>query len=664
MSENNIEKRLIGIVTPVGALRSADSAGCGEFLDLIEFAKLCANMNVGLLQLLPVNDTGYESSPYFALTAFALNPIYIKLSALSEAEGFSGQIEELRKNFESCSRFPYEKVARAKLSILHDIFNAKKPEIERSAELKNWIEATPWIKAYAVFRRLKEANDLKHWRDWKAFNKITKREIEALWNDSAASKENLFWAWVQFKLDAQFSKAAAEIAKLGIILEGDIPILMNEDSADVWAHPEYFNNDFSAGAPPDMYSPAGQNWGFPIYNWPAHEEDNFSWWKMRLSVAEKYFSAYRIDHVLGFFRIWASSRINNTALLGRLIPSAPIKEAELRELGYDDGRIRWIKFPHIPTGELYEAVRACGGNDDDARAAFDAALERIGSEELWLFKNEIKGEKDICALNLHDSAKNYLCAIWNNRMLQEIERGLFSVVWKFRDSRAWNSFSNEEKAAFEEFIAKKNVESEKKWESDGKKLLGVLKDASKMLPCAEDLGAVPGCVPRVLAKLKIPGLKVIRWARDWWAQGQPYIPLWDYNELSVCTPAVHDSSTLREWWEREADRYAFAAFIGTPNLPDSYNPGVARVVLKAVASAASRFRVFQIQDLLHLTPRWYAADPASERINVPGTVGDFNWTYRLPAAIAEIAADEELKTAVRELAAVAPCAKPKKNQRR
>jgi 4-alpha-glucanotransferase len=235
-------------------------------------------------------------------------------------------------------------------------------------------------------------------------------------------------------------------------------------------------------------------------------------------------------------------------------------------------------------------------------------------------------------------------------------------VWNFRDSRAWLSFSNDEKAAFEAFVAKKNEESEKKWKNEGEKLLSVLKDASPMLPCAEDLGAVPACVPKVLAKLKILGLRVIRWTRNWEEAGQPYVPFYEYPELSVCTPAVHDSSTVREWWEREADQGAFATFIGAPNLARAYNPGVARTVLKAAASAASRFRVFQFQDLLHLTPRWYAADPASERVNVPGTANEFNWTYRLPASVADIAADTELVNAVRDLAVTRPAAKPKKGK--
>ena len=168
------------------------------------------------------------------------------------------------------------------------------------------------------------------------------------------------------------------------------------------------------------------------------------------------------------------------------------------------------------------------------------------------------------------------------------------------------------------------------------------------------MGAVPACVSKVLSQLEILGLRVIRWFRYWDQAEQPFVPFEDYPELSVCTASVHDSSTLREWWNSEADQTYFASFIGMPSLPKVYNPGTAKIILKHAAAAASRFRIFQIQDLLHLSKKWYAKDPASERINVPGTSNEFNWTYRLPAPISEIAKDSELIHGVRELTEVLP----------
>jgi len=662
--------RLIGTVVPVAALRGERSIGVGEFPDLIEFGNLCKKMGIGLIQILPVNDTGYQSSPYSALTAFALHPLYLRIGDMPEAAGFEEKLAALAGEFEGLSRFPFERILRAKIALLREMYQARQGEIEAKAapggSLGTWIEERPWVKEYAVFRHLKEENGEKSWKEWTSHQRPTREEIEARWNDPALKGAHLFWAWVQAELDRQFHAASLALSALGILLEGDLPILLNEDSHDIWAHPEFFNHGLCAGAPPDMYSPEGQNWGFPIYDWKTLEKDDYFWWKERLHSAEKYYQAYRIDHVLGFFRIWATSRENYTSVLGRFVPSLPIKKKELEDLDFDAGRIRWLSVPHIPTGEVWDYLRAHWGGpfqeEDIAAAAarvFNSALNRIGTEELWLFRDTIRGEKDIAALDLHPAARAYLIKAWGNRCLLEYEKNLFSRLWLYKDSRAWASLSGEEKERLEELLERRARESEKVWETQGRKLLSVLAASSPMLPCAEDLGAVPACVPKVLARLKILGLRVVRWYMEGEGPEAVYVPLEDYPELSVCTVAVHDSSTLREWWDKEADQKKFAGFIGVPSLPRVYNPGTARTILFKVASAASRFRVFQIQDLLHLSAKWYAEDPAAERINVPGTISDTNWTYRLPASIREIARDEDLIKAVAELAAVKPTKKKK-----
>ncbi|MDR2782381.1 MAG: 4-alpha-glucanotransferase [Treponema sp.] len=663
------EQRRIGVVIPVGALRGEKSIGVGEFSDLAEFTRLAVKMGIRLIQILPVNDTGYESSPYSALSAFALHPLYLRIADLPESGGFAPRIAALAKQFGKNARFPYYTLLKAKLELLRDIYAAHEDAIAARTSLSAWIEENPWVKPYAVFRRLKQANQEKSWKEWDDHRNVANGEIDALWNDPALKKEHLFWAWIQEALDVQFRKAAEAVARAGILLEGDLPILINDDSCDVWAHHAFFHLDLSAGAPPDMYSPQGQNWGFPVYNWNALAKDDYSWWKNRLAVVEKYYKAYRIDHVLGFFRIWATPRqdLASSSLLGRFIPSIPITAKDLEDIGFNGERVRWVSRPHIPTHEVWDAlsrIQNADGNKDyaairwEAEKVFVQALDRINNEELWLFKDAVKSEKDIEALDIHPVAKDYLISAWRNRVLLEYERGLYAPMWAYKTARAYVSFSYEEKEKVDALIEARKLESEKMWETHGKKLLAMLIESSSMLPCAEDLGDVPECVPKVLAKLKIPGLRVVRWARKWDAEGEPYIPFEEYPELSVCTLSVHDSSTAREWWEKEANQAAFAEFIGEPSLASVYNPGVAKKILQKAASAASRFRVFQIQDLLHLSLKYYADDSALERINVPGSVTDFNWTYRLPVSIADLEQDEELIRAVQSLAAVKPAAIP------
>jgi 4-alpha-glucanotransferase len=674
MEKKATSKRLLGVVVPVGALRTKNGIGVGEFSDLADFAVLCKKMRLKLIQILPVNDTGFESSPYSSLTAFGLHPLYLRIGELDEFSAADSPIKKrvkaAKEKFDKYKRFSHYEILKEKLEICRALYNANKAEIEKSADggkLAAWIEQNSWVKVYAVYRRLKEANGQKSWKDWQEYHTVTPADIEKLWKDKSLTEEHLFWVWLQQALDAQFSKAAKAIADAGIVLEGDLPILMNEDSCDVWAHPEIFVQELAAGAPPDMYSPGGQNWGFPIYNWEAQEKDDYAWWRRRLAIAGRYYKAYRIDHVLGFFRIWASSRsdYSSSSVLGRFVPYIPITSGDFKKLGFDKSRVRWVSQPHIPTEEIWNALRNSGGFSKDAEIAaaadkvFSKALDRVNNEELWLFKKKIKGEKDIDKLGLHPSVKDYLSAKWHDRAFIEYEKGRFSPVWYIENSKAWMSFSKEEKAAMEDLLAKRKIKSEKAWAAQGKKLLSILVESSHMLPCAEDLGAVPECVPKVLSKLKILGLRVVRWFREWGKEGQPYIPFEEYPELSVCTPAVHDSSTVREWWEKEADQAQFSGFLGVPSLPKIYNPGTAKIILSKAASARSRYRVFQIQDILHLSSNWYSEDPAAERVNVPGTANDFNWTYRLPAAISEIAKDKELIKTVAELSRIKPAKRNK-----
>jgi 4-alpha-glucanotransferase len=649
MADALINKRLIGVVVPVGALRGKEGIGVGEFPDLVEFARLCKKMDVGLIQILPVNDTGYESSPYSALTAFGLNPIYLRISDLAEASEYKKKLDEIGAKFEGRTRFPYYELVRAKMELLRKIFRDSIEKIERDTMLSVWLQNNDWVKAYAVFRALKEANGEKSWKEWKSFQTVSARDIEALWNDPNQKAEHLFWVWLQYNLDRQLTEAALQIAEMGIILKGDLPILMNLDSCDVWAHPEYFHQNFSAGAPPDMYSPDGQNWGFPIYNWAAQANDDYAWWRARIKAAEKYYKAFRIDHVLGFFRIWATSRHYRSAVMGRFVPFAPIKKSELKELGLDDSRINWITQPHIPTHEVWDAVQRGGGSEEDVNRVFRLALDRIDNEELWLLKRTVRYETEIEMLDIHPAGKAFLIGELSNRIFKEYDTDTYSFIWTYKKSKQYASFSEKECDMLDNFLAKKTEISEKKWESEAKKLLSVLTEDSFMVACAEDLGVQTECVPRVLKKLKILSLKVIRWERDWKDKTHPYIPYGNYPELSVCTTSVHDSTTLREWWNGEADQEVFAAFNGSPCLPKNYNPGTSRTFMRQAASARSQWRIFPLIDLLHLTPRWYADDPASERINVPGTYSEFNWTWRLPASIAEIGEDTELVNAIREL---------------
>ncbi|MDR1867418.1 MAG: 4-alpha-glucanotransferase [Treponema sp.] len=659
--------RLIGTVIPVSALRGTEPNGVGEFLDLGACGQFLAAMGLKLLQILPVNDSGYESSPYSSLSAFALNPLYLRIAALPEAKGFEKECAELGARFDQKPRFPYYELICAKMELLGTVYHAHKKAIIEAAQpggtLDAWIKEHLWVKEYAIYRRLKDLNGQKSWKDWTSYVHVTKKELDDLWNDKSLESEHIFWVWLQQALDAQLTQAVTEFKKSDVLLKGDIPILIAEDSVDVWAHPELFYENLSAGAPPDIYSDNGQNWGFPAYNWEVHKSDNFAWWKSRLKQAEKYFDVYRIDHVLGFFRLWVTGRENISSRLGHFLPYHPVKYNELENMGFNKGRIRWMTLPHIPTSELWDALDGTENIAYEVDKVCRVALNRVGSEELWLFKDFIHGEKDISVLDVHEKVKQYLIRAWSNRLFFEYEPKLLFPVWLYRESRAYLSLSYEERENIEKLVEKHLKKSEKTWEKEGRLLLTVFCESSSMFPCAEDLGAIPDCVPKVLKELGIFGIRLLRWQTETDENGKiVYIPFEKYPKLTVATTSTHDSSTLREWWNTEVDQQALASFIGEPSLPSVYNPGIAQKILKKFAGAASYYRIFPIQDLLHLSSHWYF-DSEQEHINRPGTYNTFNFTYRLPAPLKEILKDEALIHAVKELSTVKMATIPRKPKR-
>jgi 4-alpha-glucanotransferase len=694
MKFSHSDSRLSGIVVPLSAIRTETSPGCGEFPDLAQFGDLATSWGYNLIQLLPVNDSGSQSSPYFALSAFALNPIYLRIGDLPELESLaempaatgafrsdsdrnsrrkdnerrdrplvvgdagSCQIEAsaLISRFADSARVPYEDLRNAKLDLLSRIWMTVDPGDDIANpqlldELNLWISENAWVKPYAAFVALKAQNGSHPWWEWPLFRDPTAEDVDNLWKDRAFSSILRFHAWVQMRAAGQFHRATEYLATKGIETMGDIPILMNADSADVWAHRRFFRLDLSAGAPPDMYASLGQNWGFPVYDWAALEDDDFGFWVKRLSEADKYYSCYRIDHVLGFFRIWSLSDRERTGALGRFVPDVPISRRELESLGFAPGRLRWLSRPHVPTWRLVQAA-----GESAAKAAASAALDRIGDEELFLFKESIRGEKDIESLpSISPAARDCLLNEWRDRALFEYEEDLFTPSWSFRSATSWSTLSDHERSELEALFARKREEAEELWARTGKHLLEILCKAVPMLPCAEDLGSVPGCVPRVLGELGILGLRVLRWTRHWNESGQPYIPVAEYPELSVACISVHDSSSLREWWESEADREALWSFtscsLGRDIGPCTINLGSEQTatLLELIARSASRFAVYAIQDILAMSEALRPVDPKSERINVPGTVESSNWTYRIPVSIAKMQADKHLAAKARAL---------------
>lgn len=669
---------MTGVAIPLGALKTKKSCGIGEYPDLVTFGSFCKKAGLSIIQLLPVNDTGTESSPYSALSAFAFHPIYISIESLPDYKSVPAaekkKVKMLHEKHDGRQRYNYRELREDKLAVLQSIFTCCKDAFEEAlangcSDVACWVEENSWVKEYAVFMALKREFLEASWKEWKKeFQKITQEKITQRWNDSALKDTHNFYVWMQYNAFVQFKSAADAVKEKGILLKGDIPIMMNEDSADAWAHPEFFDEKMRAGSPPDGFNPAGQNWGFPVYRWKNLADTDYSWWKNRLKTASAFYQAYRIDHVLGFFRIWETSQRETTAIMGHTEPAAVITAAELEKAGFDKDRIRWLSQPHVPT-RLIEEV-----NNYDylgTHGLLQQVMDRVGNEELWLFKEEIKGDKDIYEKeSLPPAVRQRLAELWKDRTLIEISKGKFVPLWTYTNTTAWASLSWEEKNILEKLFEEKNKKQEVLWEKQARTLLGELTSATDMIACAEDLGANPACVPVVLKDLSILRLCVVRWYRHWGLEGQPFVDFKKYPTLSVVTSSVHDSSTLRLWWLTESDAADFyrdfPPEVEVTNPPETfgaagaedtikekvYTPDTARYLLSKIATGAGVFCIHPLQDFLGLSSVYYREEPQEERINIPGSVNEFNWTYRIPCFVEDLVQDKELQNEIKNIAKI------------
>ncbi|MCB1111149.1 MAG: 4-alpha-glucanotransferase [Chlamydiales bacterium] len=271
-----------GICVPLFSLHSKESCGIGEYLDLIPLIHWCRDIGLDVVQLLPLNDTAGRPSPYSAVSAFALNPIHLSLTALPDAIG-SSTLAELRK-LTARKLIDYERVWTLKQRYLRRYYKERYPAVALSGEYRDFIKSAYWLKDYA---------DGDH-----------------------------FSAFVQYLCHCQM-KAVSHAAKTsGILLKGDIPILLSRQSVDCKKHPDLFDFSLDAGAPPDDYAAKGQNWSFPLFDWDNNSSGIIDWWEKRLRHAARYFQLYRLDHVIGLFRIWGIPR-GRPATEGAFVPPGP-----------------------------------------------------------------------------------------------------------------------------------------------------------------------------------------------------------------------------------------------------------------------------------------------------------------------------------------------------
>lgn len=647
-----------GVAIPVFSLRSADSFGIGEFTDIKLLADWARETGLKLIQLLPINDTSAtftwkDSYPYAAISAFALHPIYINLQKIAGRKALQ-KIKQLSGRQEQLNALPetdYDEVMRLKMEALRELYAADDMAfLEETAYLEFFEDNRAWLVPYAAFCFYRDKYRTADFSTWKTGSVYHEAEIARLTGAKSKSfRQIAFHYFVQYHLHLQLKEAVDYAHKKGLAIKGDIPIGIYRYGADAWTAPELYHMHLQAGAPPDDFAVKGQNWGFPTYNWQRMEEDHFNWWKLRFHQMSNYFDAFRIDHILGFFRIWSIPTHSVEGIMGRFIPALPVSAHEFGERGIWFDYDRFCK-PYIVDAILYQTF---DGQTQYVKETFLEPNDRGGYDLKEQFDTQRKIE-DYFAAQPQTEETNHLkyglFYLVSNVLLFE-EDGSNRLHFHFRisveDTGSFQHLDEGTKHKLRELYVNYFFRRQDEfWKQEALKKLPALKEATSMLICGEDLGMVPHSVPEVMHRLSILSLEVQRMPKDpriefFHPRNAPY--------LSVVTPSTHDMSTIRGWWEE--DREKTQRFFNTVMsewgaAPYFCEPWVNRAIVLQHLYSPAMWSIFQLQDLLGMSDTLRRENPAEERINLPANP-QYYWNYRmhipLEKLLKETGFNDELK---------------------
>ncbi len=625
-----------GVAAPVFSLRSQKSFGVGEFADLKLLADWGKTIGLKLIQLLPINDTSAtgtwkDSYPYAAISGFALHPIYLNLAAVTNTRNqpLLEELEPERQRLNALDAVDYEAVMKAKMGFLKRIYLLQKAATFRAKEYTKFLaENEHWLVPYAAFCFLRDKFGSADFNQWPEHRIFDAEKIAALAKDN---DDIAFHFFIQYHLHLQLQDATAHANAAGLVVKGDIAIGVYRHGADVWQEPELFHMDMQAGAPPDPFAAKGQNWGFPTYNWPRMAADGFAWWKRRFAQMGNYFDAFRIDHILGFFRIWSSPAHAVEGILGHFVPAIPVELREFSERGIDFDCDRFTQ-PFITDEVLRELF------EDEADFVRREFLLRVGREHYSLkpeFATQRQVENHFAKRRgpgrshaTDEKIKLGLFDLISNVILFEVD-GKFHFRFGIEQTLSFKNLAPDTQIKLRDLYVDYFFRRQDNfWRREGMQKLPALKGVTNMLICGEDLGLVPACVPEVMRDLGLLSLEIQRMPK---AMGVDFSRPADAPYLSVVTPSTHDMSTIRGWWkeDRELIQSFFNYELGLPGMaPHEASPEIVEAVVRQHLASPAMWSIFQMQDLLGINGRVRFADVEAERINVPA-IPNFYWRYRL-----------------------------------
>ncbi len=592
--------RVAGTLVPVFSLRTRRSFGVGDFGDLRQMVDWVATSGQRLLQILPINDTTSshtwgDSYPYSCISVFALHPQYVELGALPKLkkEADRKRFEALRLELNALSQIDYERVNNAKLEYLRLLFQQEGKKVLASADFKSFFEeAQAWLVPYAQYCSLRDTYGTGDFSQWPDHRQWDENDRKALSTIGTQLGDVAFWYFVQFILAQQLSGVHAFARTRGVILKGDIPIGVARHGCDVWQEPRYFNLNGQAGAPPDEFAEDGQNWGFPTYNWDEMLRDGCQWWERRFRNMARYFDAYRIDHVLGFFRIWEIPMPVKSGLLGQFSPALALSRDEIYGYGISHETLMNTVCPIIKSADVSTNV---------------------------LFLRDHKNPE------------------------------VFHPRISAQKTEAYAALSDQEKHAFdvlyEQYFYHRNNQF---WYEEAMQKLPKLVRATRMLCCAEDLGMVPACVQWVMDELGILSLELESMPKEAWVR---FGHIERNPRRSVATISSHDTPTLRMWWDEDYERTqeyynTILNFEGPAPHPLSGN--LARHIIQRHLNCPSMVCVIALQDWLAIDEQLRLKEAGAERINIPANPHHY-WRYRMHLNIEDLKNDKSFTEGIYEM---------------
>ncbi len=613
-----------GVAIPVFSLRSKQSAGVGEFADLKLLVDWSNQVGVKMIQILPINDTTathtwMDSYPYAAISAFALHPMYIRIEDLFNKEQ-QNLINPFKTRIAALNNLPevdFEAVMKLKWEVLRLAYKENGAKALGSKDFAVYFEQNKnWLVSYSKFSYLRDLHGTVDFNQWPT-------------QDVKEEKDIAFFYFVQYQLHLQLLDATNYAHTHGVVVKGDIPIGVYRYGADAWQNRHLFHMDMQAGAPPDDFAIAGQNWGFPTYNWKEMASDGYAWWKSRFDQMKYYFDAFRIDHILGFFRIWSIPMHAVEGILGHFVPaiSVSIKELNAKNIQLDHYR---LTHPFINETILFQEF---GYDNELIKKEY---LKHIGDghyELLPAYKTQRQVETLFSVMpqdNWHAKIKQGLFNLISNVIMIDDEKPHhFHFRFKMEHTSSFQHLDHSVKNALKElYVDYFFKRQDSAWEKEAMEKLPMLKLSTDMLICGEDLGLVPSCVPNVMYQLGMLSLEVQRMPK---ASEKTFFHPNDAPYLSVVTPSSHDTSTVRGWWEE--DRAKTQQFYNNElgqfgDAPMYCEAWINKTILMQHLYSPAMWAIFQLQDYLGVDETIRKADPNSERINVPANPKHY-WRYRM-----------------------------------